>query len=437
MPSGTSTITIAPARRVRGIVQVPGDKSISHRYAMLAALADGRSRIEGYAPGADCAVTLACLRALGTTIERHPSAAPSPPGGTIDIDGRGPRGLQPAAGVLDARNSGTTMRLLSGILAAHPFVSRLDGDASLRRRPMRRVIAPLERMGARIGSADGRPPLEVHGGALHGIEFVPDAPSAQVKSAVLLAGLQAEGVTGVAEPAPTRDHTERACAAFGVELSFSGGAIRVRGGQRLHARSLRVPGDPSSAAFWLAAAAAIPDSDIAVDMVGLNPTRTGFVDPLRRFGAHVEIDAAAGQAGEPIGRMRVRHAGLGRVVIAPAEVPALIDELPVLAALATHGGELTVTGAVELRTKESDRITALVTGLRALGADADEWPDGFHIRGGRRLRGGLADAAGDHRLAMSFAIAALGAEGPSAVAGADSVDVSYPGFFEVLDALRT
>jgi len=429
MPAGTSVVTIVPARRVRGRLQVPGDKSISHRYAMLAALADGRSRIDGYAPGADCAATLACLQALGAAIV---VSGPH----SVEIDGRGVRGLRPAAADLDARNSGTTMRLLSGVLAAHPFVSRVDGDASLRRRPMRRVIMPLERMGARIGSAGGRPPLEVHGTTLHGIDFTPEVPSAQVKSAVLLAGLQAEGTTRVAEPAPTRDHTERAFAAFGVQLHTSGPAISIDGGQRLAARPLRVPGDPSSAAFWLAAAAALPGSEVEVEMVGLNPTRIAFVEQLRRFGAEVDVDAGAAHAGEPTGSMRVRHADVRPMVITPADVPGLIDELPVLAALATHGGELTVTGASELRAKESDRITALVSGLRALGADADELPDGFHIRGATRLRGGAADAAGDHRLAMSFAIAALGADGPSTIAGADAVDVSYPGFFEVLDAVR-
>jgi 3-phosphoshikimate 1-carboxyvinyltransferase len=434
MPAGTTTATITPARRVRGRLKVPGDKSISHRYAMLAALADGHSRIEGYAPGADCAATLACLRALGTNVTVNPPAAGTP--GAIHIEGRGVRGLQPARDVLDARNSGTTMRLLSGVLAAHSFVSRMDGDASLRRRPMRRVIVPLERMGARIGSADGRPPLEVHGAALHGIDFAPDEPSAQVKSAVLLAGLQAGGMTRVTEPAPTRDHTERAFVAFGVELDSSGPTIALQGGQRLTGGVLRVPGDPSSAAFWMAAAAALPGSEIEVDMVGLNPTRTAFVEQLRRFGAQVDLEPQIADAGEPIGLMRVRHAAVRSVVVAPAEVPGLIDELPVLAALATHGGELTVTGAAELRAKESDRITALVSGLRALGADADELPDGFHVRGAQRLRGGTADAAGDHRLAMSFAIAALGADGPSTIGGADAVDVSYPGFFEVLDAVR-
>ena len=431
MPAGTTIVTIAPARRVRGRVTVPGDKSISHRYALLSALADGRSRLEGYAPGADCASTLACLRALGVTI-----AASAVDGTTLEITGRGVRGLSPATGILDAGNSGTTMRLLAGILAAHPFVTRLDGDASLRRRPMRRVIVPLERMGARFQSADGRPPLEVHGDTLRAVDFTPEVPSAQVKSAVLLAGLQAEGKTRVTEPTPTRDHTERALAAFGAEVEYSAGVIAIRGGRRLTGCALRVPGDPSSAAFWLAAATALPGSQIDVDGVGLNPTRIGFLEQLRRFGAQVHIDERLARAGEPVGTIGVRHADIRPVVVAPTEVPGIIDELPVLAALATHGGELTVTGAAELRAKESDRITALVSGLRALGAEADEFPDGFHVRGALRLRGGHADAAGDHRLAMSFAIAALGADGPCTIAGAEAVDVSYPGFFDVLDAIR-
>jgi 3-phosphoshikimate 1-carboxyvinyltransferase len=424
-------IRMAPARLIRGRVRVPGDKSISHRYAILAALAAGRSSIAGFAPGADCRATLACLAQLGVEIAVKPRAE-ADQGPEVEVLGRGVRGLQPPAGCLDAQNSGTTLRLLAGVLAAHRFESILTGDASLRRRPMCRVVAPLEQMGARITSDEGRAPLTIAGADLHGISHVPEVPSAQVKSAVLLAGLQAAGTTSVAEPARTRNHTEIALAAFGAEVQVSGTTVSIAGGQRLRGRRLRVPGDISSAAFWAAAAAALPGSVVELVDVGLNPTRTAFLDVLRRAGATVAIELGPADAGEPWGQVQVSHGELRPVTVGADEVPALIDELPVLAALATHGGEIRVTGASELRVKESDRITALVAGLRALGADAEELPDGFHVRATRRLSGGTADAAGDHRLAMAFAIGALGAANPSIIAGARSVEISYPQFFDVL-----
>jgi 3-phosphoshikimate 1-carboxyvinyltransferase len=329
------------------------------------------------------------------------------------------------------------MRMLAGILAAHPFVATLDGDASLRARPMRRVMAPLEQMGARMLAENGRPPLTIQGTRdLRPIDFRSEVPSAQVKTAVLLAGLHADGVTRVSEPIATRDHTERALRAFGVHLEESGTTVAVAGRQRLTGRVLHVPGDISSAAFWLVAAAALPDSDVTIEHVGLNPTRTSILDVLRRMGAHIDTAVGHDEAGEPIGSIRIRHDGLRRAVIAPGEVPGLIDELPVLAALATHGGELRVSGAEELRVKESDRISALAEGLRRLGGDIDEQPDGFHVRGGRRLTGGEADARGDHRLAMAFAVAALGATAPSTILDAGSAAVSYPEFFSVLESLR-
>jgi 3-phosphoshikimate 1-carboxyvinyltransferase len=415
---------------VRGSLALPGDKSISHRYALLGALADGQTVLDGYAPGRDCAATLGCLEALGTHIT-HPAA------GSVVIQGRGLGGLRPAATTLDAMNSGSTLRTLAGVLAGHPFTTDITGDASLRRRPMRRIVAPLERMGAWVEHHDGRPPLRIHGAALRGIDFLPEVASAQVKSAVLLAGLHAEGTTSVVEPAATRDHTERALAAFGAPPQVDGRRITVAGGCRLTARHLRVPGDASSASFWGVAAAGLPGSSVTLHAVGLNPTRTAWLDLLERAGARVaRVLDSPGEAGEPLGTITIGHAGLCPVEIGPAEVPGLIDELPVIAALATFGTRVTVSGASELRAKESDRITALVAGFMAMGADATERPDGFTIDGRTRLRGGEVEACGDHRLAMSFAIAALGATGPTTIHGAEAVDVSYPGFFDALESLR-
>jgi 3-phosphoshikimate 1-carboxyvinyltransferase len=433
MPS-TDTVMVQPAPRVRGRVRPPGDKSISHRYALFAAMAEGTSAIEGYSTGADCASTLACLRALGIAVE-HVGAADG--GLRVKIGGRGPRGFLAPSETLDAGNSGSTIRMLAGILAAHPFRTTLTGDASLQRRPMRRIIVPLERMGARISSSDGRPPLTIEGSAhLQGIDFEPEVPSAQVKSAVLLAGLHADGITRVVEPLPTRDHTERALEAFGGQVLRPGTAVAVRGGQRLAGRTVQVPGDISSAAFWMVAAAALPGSEVTIEGVGLNPTRTGILDILRRIGAEIEVEEGTVTAGEPMGTIVVRHGALMAADITPGEVPGVIDELPVLAALATHGGELRVSGAQELRVKESDRISSLATGFRRMGADIEEAPDGFHVRGRQRLRGGEVDAENDHRLAMAFAIAALGASGPTTIHDAGAAAVSYPEFFSVLESLR-
>jgi 3-phosphoshikimate 1-carboxyvinyltransferase len=430
--SSTAAVTVRPTARVRGRVRLPGDKSISHRYALLAALADGRSTIHGYSTGADCASTLACLAALGVRIDRQAGDH----GPVVRVEGRGLGGLRVPAATLDTGNSGSTMRMLAGVLAAHPFEATIDGDASLRRRPMRRIIAPLEQMGARISGDEGRPPITIHGtSAVRPLDFQPEVPSAQVKSAVLFAGLHAQGTTRVLERVPTRDHTERALEAFGVRLSHESGAIVLAGGQRLAGRSLDVPGDISSAAFWLAAAAALPGSDLVLEHVGLNPTRTAILDVLRRLGAIIDATVTEETAHEPAGSVRIRHGSLGAIDITADEVPGVIDELPVLAALATHGGELSVSGAGELRVKESDRISALAEGLRRLGADIDERPDGFHVHGSRRLTGGEADAHGDHRLAMAFAVAALGASGPTTITGAGAAAVSYPEFFTVLKEL--
>ena len=424
--------TITPARSLRGRLRVPGDKSIAHRYALLAALAEGRSTLTHFAPGADCRSTLDCLRALGVDIVERTD-------GTVTLLGRGFGQLRSPTWPLDAGTSGTTMRLLAGVLAGHPFSATLVGDASLSRRPMRRVTTPLEQMGAKVETTDGHAPVTIHGASLHAIAHRPEAPSAQVKSAVLLAGLHAEGTTSVDEPAATRDHTEQALAAFGGHAQVEGLRVSVTGGQHLHGRTLMVPGDFSSAAFWLVAAAALPGSRVEIDEVGLNPTRTGLLDVLRRFGARVNVEVAATDAGEPRGRVSVEGDRTGEVEIAPHEVPGLIDELPAIAALAAHGGQVSVRGASELRVKESDRISALVAGFRGLGIDADEREDGFIVRGpasgAKRPAGGTADARHDHRMAMAFAIAALAGEGPSRIEGADVVAISYPDFFRTLDRL--
>ena len=431
MPPVTAA-TIAPARRLRGRLRVPGDKSIAHRYALLAALAEGPSTLTHFAPGADCRSTLACLRGLGVEVDEGPD-------GTVTVMGRGFGQLRSPAAALDAGNSGTTMRLLAGVLAGHPFSATIVGDASLSSRPMRRVTAPLEQMGARIDATDGHAPITVHGTRLHAIAHQPEAPSAQVKSAVLLAGLHADGTTSVVEIAATRDHTERALTAFGGHVHVDGLTVSVTGGQRLQGRTLTVPGDFSSAAFWLVAAAALPGSRVDIENVGLNPTRTGLLDVLRRFGARVQVEVAATDAGEPRGTISVEGDRTGSVDITPAEVPGLIDELPAIAALAAYGGQVTVRGASELRVKESDRISALVAGFRGLGIDADERQDGFIVRGGSagasRPSGGAANARGDHRMAMAFAIAALAAEHPSRIDGSGVVAISYPDFFETLERL--
>ena len=431
MSSTTGFAKIVPrVSRVGGRLRVPGDKSISHRYAMLGAIADGTSRLTGYAPGADCAATLACLQALGVRITRAT--------GTITIDGLGLGGLRAAAGPLDAANSGTSMRLFAGLLSAHSFRTVIGGDASLSSRPMRRVIEPLSKMGASITAVDGRPPLTIDGGALHGISYVPDVPSAQVKSAVLLAGLHAEGRTTVVERAPTRDHTERALHAFGVPVTRVNGAVGVSGGQRLQAIEAAIPGDISSALFWLVLAAGTPGSDLFIDGVGLNRSRSSVLGVLRRAGAEIELisDGDQAEGGEPIGTIHIRYGDPQPFEIAPEEVPGMIDELPGLAALAAMrpDGRMTVRGAGELRVKESDRIAMLARGFGNLGIQVDEYEDGFTIHGGPPA-GGEADAAGDHRLAMAFAIAGSRAKDAVHVTGADAVAVSYPGFFDELERI--
>jgi 3-phosphoshikimate 1-carboxyvinyltransferase len=423
---------VRPSCRFGGAVRVPGDKSISHRALIIGALATGRTTIRGLAPGGDCRSTMACLAALGVSLREDAGPDGDP---VWHVEGRGLGGLAAPSGPLDAGNSGTTARFLMGVLAGHGFAVTLTGDASLSRRPMRRVAEPLILMGARVDTTGGYLPATVAGGQLRGIVYDSPVPSAQVKSAVLLAGLHAQGVTAVTEAQPTRDHTERALVAFGADVFVEHGRVSVRGRRPLAAADIAVPGDLSSAAFWAAAAAGVPGAAVTIEGVGVNPTRTAFLGVLERMGAGVRVLAVDGTGGEPRGTLTVSHEALRHVEIQPSEVPGLIDELPALAALATHGGGLTVTGAGELRVKESDRIAALVAGLRALGADVDEYRDGFRVSGESRLTGGVADAAGDHRLAMAFAIAALGAAGESRIRGAESVSISYPGFFDTLERL--
>ena len=429
MRAGADRATVLPSALARGHVTVPGDKSISHRYAMLAALARGTSHLRGYSRGADCAATLDCIRALGASAEWHADK--------VVIGGRGGAALAAPSRPLDALNSGTTMRLMSGILAGQPFVSTFTGDSSLRRRPMRRIIEPLTRMGATISSDDGRPPLEIHGAALRSITHCPEVPSAQVKSCVLLAGLFAAGETVVQEPTPTRDHTERALKTFGAQVELGDRQVTVAGGQALTAQHLQVPGDISGAAFWAALAAGTPGSRVVVEGVGLNPTRTAFLDIVHRAGAHITAQAADTTAVEPIGDLAIEFGDLRSFVISPDEVPGVIDEIPALAALAAMmpaGHSLLVRGAQELRVKESDRIASLAAGFRSMGAKVEEFEDGFRLEA-RPLHEAEVDTVGDHRLAMAFAIAATRATGPVTILGASSVDVSYPGFFETLGGL--
>jgi len=391
----------------------------------MAALAHGRSRIRGLAPGQDVRSTVSCLETLGARIT---FAA----GDELAIEGHGPDGLRAPAAALDAGNSGTTLRLLAGVLAARPFPSRLTGDASLSRRPMERVAAPLRAMGARIATVDGHAPVTIDGGSLSPLAYESPVPSAQVKSAVLLAGLQTPGRTSVSEPAPTRDHTERALRAFGASVEARPGFAALDGLQRLEAQTLDVPGDPSSAAAWAAAAASVPGSAIEIDGVALNPGRIGFVQALARAGVDITVDVRGKQGHEPIGAIRVAYGSPAFFEVLPADVPSIIDELPVLAAMAARRGGMRVTGASELRVKESDRIREIVAGLRAFGAEAEELADGFEI-GPATLTAAAVDAHDDHRLAMAFAIAALGAPG-TRIDGASIVDVSYPGFLDLLAA---
>ena len=417
-------LVVSPAGRLRGRVRVPGDKSISHRAALIGALARGDTVIHDFLRADDCLHTVSCLRALGVGIEDE--------GSRLIVRGMGPRWRAPMT-PLDAGNSGTTMRLLAGILAGQPFQTELTGDASLRTRPMDRIVEPLSRMGARIvASGDGRfPPLRISGGSLRGITYTLPVASAQVKSAVLLAGLLAEGPTTVVEPTPTRDHTERMLAAFGAPIRRAGDRVSVTAAA-LRGHEVRVCGDISSAAFLLAAAAGMPGSELTIEHVGLNPTRTGFLDVLRALGAEVDVRQTGEDTGEPVGAVTVRGRRLRGVRIGGSLIPRVIDELPVLCVIATAAeGETVISDAAELRVKESDRIAVIARGLRALGGEVEERPDGLTVYSSR-LHGGRVASAGDHRIAMAFAVAGLLAGGPVTVEGAESIAVSFPAFTRVL-----
>ena len=425
---------VKPATRVAGELRVPGDKSIAHRALILGALADGESVITDLPSGEDVRATVACLRSLGVRIDRDATevrirgAIPSPAGGG------GPGwGLSNPHGPLDCANSGTTMRLLLGLLAGSSVSAVLDGDGSLRRRPMARLVEPLRRMGARIESRDGHPPLVVTGVPLQGRRHVMPVPSAQVKSALLLAGLAARGPTTVIEPVPTRDHTERLLTAMGADLRVTSGTVELRPSHRpLRAIRLAVPGDFSSASFWMAAAALRPGWSITIDGVGLNPTRTAFLRILEAMGAAVDVELTRTDL-EPRGTVRVTGRPLRAVALAAEDVAGAIDEIPALLAVATQAeGRTSIVGAAELRVKESDRIAGMAEGLRRMGALIDERPDAISVEGPAALRGATVASNGDHRIAMALAIAGLAATGPSTIEDADCVAVSYPEFFATL-----
>jgi 3-phosphoshikimate 1-carboxyvinyltransferase len=462
VPALASEVVVRPASGLRGELRLPGDKSISHRALILALLARGTSRITGAGDGADVRSTAAIAQALGATVRR--TAAD---GGNVDyaVTSPGSGALDEPAVTLDCGNSGTSMRLFAGILAGQPLRTILDGDASLRRRPMARIVEPLKAMGAWLeGMAGDRPPLIVVGQErLKAIEWTTPVPSAQVKSAILLAGLSGSGTTTVRESVATRDHTERMLRARGVTVSSetdgSGGArVRVEGGQALAALDERVPGDPSAAAFWLVAAAVHPDADLTLRAVGVNPTRRAVIDILGRMGASIEetpVGEAAGDAGhaagdaasagdatvgvgEPVADLRVTSARLSGVELAPAETAAAIDEIPILCLAATQAsGRTVIRGTGELRHKESDRIAGIVAGLSALGARIAAAGDDITIEGPTTLRGAVVDSLNDHRLALTFAIAGLVAGGATTVLGADSVAISYPTFFADLERIRS
>ena len=420
---------IAPARTIAGTVEFPGDKSISHRYAILAALATGPSEIRNYSSAADCRSTLDCLRRLGVQAELR--------GNVARIRGAGLDGLKASRRTLDAGNSGTSMRLLAGVLAGQSFSSKLTGDSSLRRRPMRRVFEPLLRMGAEIHARDGEfAPFEIRGGALEAIEYAMPVASAQVKSAILLAGLYASGWTTVREAVRTRDHLELALREFGAEVRRAEGSISVRGGPRLEGRGLEVPGDLSAAVFFLGAALILPGSSLLLHDVGLNPTRTAVLDLLISMGAPIHLASVRMRDGELVGDLAVRHAPLAGGVISGEAVALMIDELPMLAALGPYTEQgIEIRNAQELRVKESDRIAALAEGLRRMGAQVEEFADGLRVAGraAGKLRGATLDPRGDHRIAMALAVAALGAEGPSVLRDAGCVGVSFPEFFPALE----
>jgi 3-phosphoshikimate 1-carboxyvinyltransferase len=418
---------ISPARRVRGFVRIPGDKSISHRYGMLASIAEGTTKIHNYSTGADCHSTLRCMSGLGISVEELPQ-------NEVHIHGQGLYGLKEPAEMLDAGNSGSTIRMLSGILAAQPFVCRIAGDESLSRRPMQRIMTPLAEMGASIQARDGKyPPLEIHGGTLKAIDYTLPVPSAQVKSCVLFAGLYADGVTTVRESIRTRDHSELALREFGADVRSVKGVISISGSPKLEGRELMVPGDLSSAAFFLVATLVVPQADLILQGVGLNPTRSYLLDFLISLGAKIKVPNVQDSGGELIGDLDAKGGGIAGGVIEKAQTAALIDEIPVLAvlgALSEHG--LTVRDAGELRIKETDRIAAIADNFARMGVSMEVTADGFHIPGRQKFRGAVVDSFGDHRIAMACAVAALSAAGEVTIDNAEAASVSYPEFYDTL-----
>jgi 3-phosphoshikimate 1-carboxyvinyltransferase len=423
-----STLVVRPARSIAGSLRLPGDKSISHRYAMLAAIAEGTTRLENFSTGADCASTLGCLQSLGVEVERKGTEAV--------IRGRG-SSLQAPTSPLDCGNSGSTMRMLSGILAGQNFTSELIGDESLSRRPMARIIAPLETMGAKVtAQTGGRPPLRVTGGELKAIDYRMPVASAQVKSCLLFAGLFADGETSVVEPVHTRDHGEIALRAFGAVVTQSGNESRIRSWQPLHPIEAQIPGDISSAAFFLCATALFPGAELVIEGLLMNPTRARLLDILILLGAGISVTQLEEQHGELRGTVKAQGRGLGTITIKGADTAALIDEIPVLAAIAPYtAGGVEIRDARELRVKESDRIAAIATNLKAMGAQVEELEDGLKIPGGQKLHGAEVDSLGDHRIAMAFAVAALRAKGETQIRGADAAVISYPGFFTALESV--
>jgi len=422
------SVLIRPAKTISGSIRLPGDKSISHRYAMLGAIAEGRTKLENFSTGADCASTLGCLRALGVEWQRS--------NGSVVIEGRGAT-LQAPSGALDCGNSGSTIRMLSGILAGQEFFSELTGDESLSRRPMLRIIQPLEMMGAKIQSADGgRPPLRVTGTRLTPIDYKLPVASAQVKTSLLFAGLYADGTTRIEEPIQTRDHGELALQAFGARIDRRMRGVSISGGQILHGIEAAIPGDISSAAFFLCAAGLFPDSQVAVPGVLLNPTRARLLDFLMGLGLKISLADLQEQHGELIGTVQVQGGELKGARVAEGDTAALIDEIPVLAAIAPYTSEgIEIRDARELRVKESDRIASVAINLRAMGAEVEEFDDGLRIPGGQKLHGASLDSFGDHRIAMAFSVAALRAEGETEIRRADAAVISYPEFFNVLEGL--
>ena len=421
--------TIQPARNLLGTLRLPGDKSISHRYALLGGLAEGVSRFHNFSTGADCASSLECMRQLGAEVTRS--------GATVEVKGCAGV-LTPPGSILDCGNSGSTMRMLSGLLAAQSGAFTLEGDASLNRRPMERVRKPLLEMGASITLTEGHAPVEIRGGKLRGISYRTPVPSAQVKTALLFAGLQAEGTTTVSEAVRTRDHGELALRAFGAEVQRIQDSVSIVGGQKLHAIEAAVPGDMSSAAFFLCAAALFPQSSLVLDQLGMNPTRATLLDVLSGLGAKINVLNLEENCGELIGSVQLTPPpqGLGSAEISGALAAQLIDELPVLAAIApyTRGG-IRIRDARELRVKESDRIALVARNLRAMGAEVQEFEDGLDVPGGQRMHGAIIDSGGDHRIAMAFSVAALRADGDTLILGADAAAISFPEFFALLEQI--